>query len=462
MQSLPSGDLECLELVGVGGFGMVYRGWSGTLGTEIALKMIQSERGDDLKGFIKERDLMHKANYTYVLRLLGVYERREGDHIEYGLVMEYMPNGSLRTLFDNVPKVPWALRFQILHQVVLGMNYLHHVLNPPIIHRDLKPRNVLLNKSLDVQITDFGLAKNAGSTTTSLNQSDIGTVSYMPPESFNSINYKPTKAFDVYSFGILTWSVLSGQEPYAAAGGDMIIMLIPRGSRPDEEQLKEYVSVNMVPEAIELMKKCWSDDAEKRPSFSDCKPVTLSMNKAYAEQIDKAVQDVLGQLKCQSTSRRPSKTEDVPDGVTVTSMSNLTVSETYLTIQLYKDVLDPAEETSPEVSELQLPECRGLHGIMGIIFQQQLESCMLAIKFLRKNFATIVRANPDIGYILDDLFSEEILTQEEVARIKSGTPKQEQIRMTLNDVTNKGRHSSDVFVQLLRKHCSSLMDSLVL
>ncbi|XP_075463639.1 receptor-interacting serine/threonine-protein kinase 4-like isoform X3 [Ascaphus truei] len=214
MLQFQAGDLHSLSLVGSGGFGLVYRGWSETLGMEVALKMIQGARERNLKDFMKERDMMHTANYTYVLRLLGVYEKPEGNLIEYGLVMEYMPLGSLCTLFENVPDVPWALRFQILHQVVLGMNFLHS-LSHPIIHRDLKPGNVLFNKYLDVQLTDFGLAKFAGaSSTMPTDQSIVGTLAYMPPEALNDLNYKPTKLFDVYSFGILTWSVLSGQKPY--------------------------------------------------------------------------------------------------------------------------------------------------------------------------------------------------------------------------------------------------------
>uniref|UniRef100_A0A8C5QQH6 Protein kinase domain-containing protein n=1 Tax=Leptobrachium leishanense TaxID=445787 RepID=A0A8C5QQH6_9ANUR len=347
MQSMPPGDLVCLELVGCGGFGLVYRGWSRTLGTEIALKMIQGEKGDGLRDFMKERDMMHKANYTYVLRLLGVYEKQDGEQIEYGLVMEYMHNGSLRTLFDRISNVPWALRFQILHQVVLGMNYLHHVLTPPIIHRDLKPRNVLLNKSLDVQITDFGLAKNAGSTTTSLNQA-TGTVSYMPPESFRNINYKPNKQFDVYSFAILMWSVLTGQEPYEVADSDMIMKLIPNGSRPDLDLVTKWTSVKMVSEAVDLMTECWNEEAENRPSFSDCKPKTLSMSRAFARDLDQAVQEVLDQLRRFPSSRRTSRPEDVPDGTDLSHMSSVADIGSYFTIQVYTEVLSESE-ANPQV-----------------------------------------------------------------------------------------------------------------
>ncbi|CAH2326755.1 receptor-interacting serine threonine- kinase 3-like isoform X1 [Pelobates cultripes] len=401
--------------------------------------MIQGERGDDPRDFNKERDMMHKANYTYVLRLLGVYEKRDGEQIEYGLVMEYMHNGSLRTLFDKVPDVPWALRFQILHQVVLGMNYLHHVLNPSIIHRDLKPRNVLLNKYLDVQITDFGLAKNAGSTTTSLNQSGPGTISYMPPESFRVLNYKPTKKFDVYSFAILTWSVLSGQEPYEVADNMMIKLLIPNGSRPDMDLVKKWTSEKMVPEAIDLMMECWSEDPETRPSFSDCKPKTLSMSRAYAKDIYQAIQQVLDFFRSMSTSRRTSKVDDVPDGVNLSSMTDLSDITGSFAIQVYQEILNGVE-SKPQVEPFEEPIDSG--------------------ELLRKNFATIVHANPDITSILDDLFSQKIISQEELSTIEASGTSQNLVRATLLKVMNKGRRSSDVFLQLLKLYSSSVMDSL--
>ncbi|XP_072283646.1 receptor-interacting serine/threonine-protein kinase 3-like [Pyxicephalus adspersus] len=269
MLLLPPGDLELLTLVGSGGFGNVYRGWSKALNMEVALKVIQGVNSSNLKRVMKnlnkERDVMQKASNPHVLRLLGVYEKVEDKLVEHGLVMEYMPNGSLRSLFDDILDVPWALRFQILHQIVLGMNYLHS-LDPPIIHRDLKPCNVLLNKYLDVQITDFGLSKIVGATTSAV-PSFAGTLSYMAPEALNDINYQPTKAYDVYSFGILVWTVFSGEEPYPGTPAAVIQRYVPEGQRPKETVLDQYSDVRMVSEAKELMIRCWDHNADNRPSF---------------------------------------------------------------------------------------------------------------------------------------------------------------------------------------------------
>ncbi|XP_077348052.1 receptor-interacting serine/threonine-protein kinase 3-like isoform X2 [Lithobates pipiens] len=365
MLLLPPGDLERLEMVGCGGFGNVYRGWSQTLKMEVALKVVQEGHSSNLKklteDLMKERDVMQKASNPHVLRLLGVYEKVEGSLVEHGLVMEYMPHGSLHTLFDDIPTLPWALRFQILHQVVLGMNYLHS-LNPPIIHRDLKPCNVLLNKHLDVQvespeegtdildmaysllgrcptlilhnvrglnvpekrtsilselnkITDFGLSKIIGATTSSV-PSFAGTLSYMPPEALNDINYKPSKSYDVYSFGILAWTVFSGEEPYPGIPSAIIMRCVTKGQRPAVSVLDRYRDVRMVPEAKDLMIRCWDPNAENRPSFHDCSECTSVMYDAYQKEMRSAVRSVEDHLTNMGSSAQQAESSGYISGAT--------------------------------------------------------------------------------------------------------------------------------------------------
>lgn len=164
--------------------------------------LLDSERNDVLR----EAEILHKARFSYILPILGICNEPEF----LGIVTEYMPNGSLNELLhrkNEYPDVPWPLRFRILHEIALGVNYLHNM-NPPLLHHDLKTQNILLDNEFHVKIADFGLSKWR---MMSLSQSrsiksapEGGTIIYMPPE-----NYEPgqksraTVKHDIYRYSIL-------------------------------------------------------------------------------------------------------------------------------------------------------------------------------------------------------------------------------------------------------------------
>lgn len=85
----------------------------------------------------------------FVIRLYGIIE--ENAHGPPGIVMEYMEYGSVWTLMERVRTIPWALKFRIIHEVTVGMNWLHH-LSTPILHLDLKTKNVLLDAELHIKV----------------------------------------------------------------------------------------------------------------------------------------------------------------------------------------------------------------------------------------------------------------------------------------------------------------------
>ncbi|KAL8176445.1 UNVERIFIED_CONTAM: hypothetical protein K2H54_034502, partial [Gekko kuhli] len=266
---------------------------------------------------LNEARAMDEARFTFILRLFGLFvDEGETDAKvaglgdaapRLGLVMEFMENGSLYTLRDRVPSVPWALRLRILHQVALGMNFLHS-LSPPLLHLDLKPSNVLLDGELHVRVADFGLSKFKRGTTQRLSSGEGdgygGTLEFMPPEAFTDMNYKPTPGTDIYSYGILTWSLSTGKEPYPhihpANMSSLVRMLIPQGQRPCTKELEgEIHEVQKLEDLIGLMKRCWHNDRAQRPSFRDCSHKTEEIYSCYKQQIVAAVrevQDILMQM----------------------------------------------------------------------------------------------------------------------------------------------------------------------
>ncbi|XP_029943820.1 receptor-interacting serine/threonine-protein kinase 3 isoform X2 [Salarias fasciatus] len=211
--------------------------------------------------------------------------------------MEFMERGSLCSMQKVLQKPPpLPLLFRLAHQVALGINFLHSRTRT-ILHLDLKPSNVLLDCSLNAKLTDFGLARIYNSMSQASkrdSENPMGTINYMPPEAFRSLSYTPTKATDIYSYGILLWSIATGKQPYQNAWPSRVKFLIPKGERPS---LDEMVNREELAELKELMVRCWVNSPEQRPSSKDCTTETERLYEKHKHGIDNTVHRVLTKLK---------------------------------------------------------------------------------------------------------------------------------------------------------------------
>ena len=93
---------------------------------------------------LEEAKKMEMAKFRYILPVYGICRE------PVGLVMEYMETGSLEKLLASEP-LPWDLRFRIIHETAVGMNFLH-CMAPPLLHLDLKPANILLDAHYHVKV----------------------------------------------------------------------------------------------------------------------------------------------------------------------------------------------------------------------------------------------------------------------------------------------------------------------
>uniref|UniRef100_A0A8C1PC38 Receptor-interacting serine-threonine kinase 3 n=1 Tax=Cyprinus carpio TaxID=7962 RepID=A0A8C1PC38_CYPCA len=263
----------------------------------------------------REAHLMFQGGNPNVIRILGLYEGRVGGAgLQSGLVMEFMPKGSLADLLQKLTgPPPWPLTFRMAHEIGLGMNFLHH-LSPPLLHLDLKPSNVLLDDSLRAKLTDFGLSRVARSVSRcsrDKDDDDGGTLSYMPPEALQSLNYKACKATDVYSYGVLLWSMVTGKEPYEGKCPSALsdwrpqhvsLRSVPQGDRPDLTSI-DHRGVKGLEDMVRLMTECWHQDPSSRPSFLEIRCIfeLFNPNPIFSyEQED----DICSGLKSVQISRK--------------------------------------------------------------------------------------------------------------------------------------------------------------
>ena len=149
-----------------------------------------------------------------VIQFLGVYyPTGAGDANRMRLpvmVMEMMAN-SLTSFVSKHEKIPVHIKYSIVHDVSLGLCYLHDH-DPPIVHRDLSPNNVLLTAHHVAKIRDLGVAKVIKADIRKTMTKAPGIVDFMPPESLsNSPVYGPP--MDVFSFAGIILHTFNQQWP---------------------------------------------------------------------------------------------------------------------------------------------------------------------------------------------------------------------------------------------------------
>ncbi|XP_064938531.1 L-type lectin-domain containing receptor kinase SIT2-like [Musa acuminata AAA Group] len=197
------------ELLGIGGFGRVYRGVLPSSRSEIAVKRVSHGSRQGMREFIAEIVSIGRLRHRNLVQLLG-YCRRKGELL---LVYDYMPNGSLDNfLYDqDKPTLDWATRFRIIKGVASGLLYLHEDWEQVVIHRDIKASNVLLDHEWNGRLGDFGLARLYDHGTDPLTTHVVGTTGYLAPELAR--NGKATTVTDVFAFGAFVLEVACGRRP---------------------------------------------------------------------------------------------------------------------------------------------------------------------------------------------------------------------------------------------------------
>ena len=159
--------------------------------------------------FKEECRILSQLRHPNIVQFLGLYcHKRERAPI---IVMEYLPT-NLTTCIERHGILPKEIGYSILHDVALGLRYLHNQ-TTPIVHRNLNSNNILLTSSMTAKITDLGMArilKNVQATNPWTQ--DPVNILFMPPEAQTS-NPIYNASTDVFSYGILMIHVLSGRCP---------------------------------------------------------------------------------------------------------------------------------------------------------------------------------------------------------------------------------------------------------
>ncbi|MCA9670351.1 MAG: serine/threonine protein kinase, partial [Myxococcales bacterium] len=203
-------SLERYELgrpLGRGGQGHTYRARDRESGDAVAVKVLHLSGGGGWKAFdLFEREcaVLRSLEHAGIPRYLDSFG--DDDAGRYYLVMQLVEGDTLRDLLGRGETLAESQLWNVLHQLLGILEYLHGR-SPPVIHRDVKPANIIRRPDNTFALVDFGgvrlaLRPDGGSTV-------VGTFGYMAPEQLHG---DATPATDVYGLGATIAALAAGQE----------------------------------------------------------------------------------------------------------------------------------------------------------------------------------------------------------------------------------------------------------
>uniref|UniRef100_A0A0D3FVZ4 non-specific serine/threonine protein kinase n=2 Tax=Oryza TaxID=4527 RepID=A0A0D3FVZ4_9ORYZ len=261
------------KVIGEGGYGIVYHGVLED-STQVAVKNLLNNRGQAEREFKVEVEAIGRVRHKNLVRLLGYCA--EGN--QRMLVYEYVNNGNLEQWLHGdvgpVSPLTWDMRMKIILGTAKGLMYLHEGLEPKVVHRDVKSSNILLDKTWNAKLSDFGLAKLLGSERSYVTTRVMGTFGYVAPEYAGTGMLNETS--DVYSFGILIMEIISGRVPvdYNRPPGEVNLvewlktMVSNRNSEGVlDPKMTEKPTSRALKKALLVALRCVDPEARKRPKI---------------------------------------------------------------------------------------------------------------------------------------------------------------------------------------------------
>jgi serine/threonine protein kinase/Tol biopolymer transport system component len=233
------GNYRVESRLGRGGMGQVVRATHLHLNRTVAIKILHEQFADD-PGFRARFQQEAQAAAALVHpNIVQVLDFGEQDGLLY-LVMELVPDGSLRTLLRQSAgqPLPLSIGLDLIRQAAEGLAYAHA---HRMVHRDVKPDNLLLTRRDSgylLKVTDFGLARLAEGGVHTASGVTLGTPAYMSPEQCQGLDLDGRS--DLYSLGIVLFEVVTSAVPFETRSlSDAVFKHVytpppsPRAMRPD-------------------------------------------------------------------------------------------------------------------------------------------------------------------------------------------------------------------------------------
>ncbi|CAG8810275.1 18129_t:CDS:2, partial [Gigaspora margarita] len=189
------------------------------------------------------------------------------------LVLEYAGNGNLHDYLSENKNLTWPQKIKISKDIACGLKYLHD--NMKMIYRNLSTKTIIMNKEKAQILNPVLLELNVDTSSMPLQEGMIG---FTDPELLVDLNSQFTKSSDIYSLGVIMWSITSGRIPFENYTNktNLVSLIVSKNIREDP--------INNTPKAyIELYTKCWKLNSKERPSAQDVYTQLTQLEKTLQE-----------------------------------------------------------------------------------------------------------------------------------------------------------------------------------
>jgi serine/threonine protein kinase len=245
--------------LGAGIMAEVYLATDTVKQVDVALKLLRPDLALDPtfeEYFRREARVMQQLQHPNIVRF---YEPMRDGELLF-LVLDYIDGPNLQKYLFSNKLLPIADALHIAQALATALDYAHA---SGVIHRDLKPSNVLLAFNGAILLSDFGVARVAGATTTTTGM--VGSPAYMAPEQIKGATL--TRAADQYSLAVLLWELIASRRPFVGASAGLTGATL--GERVLEEHLSHPPPTGVLPKGLDApLRKALNKNASDR--FPSC------------------------------------------------------------------------------------------------------------------------------------------------------------------------------------------------